>query len=56
VNAMKAVLQEYLQNTRALMLAKLDGQGGKDAGMLDEAGWSTYYTTIKAAAETFRHG
>ncbi|MFF1816416.1 DinB family protein [Kribbella sp. NPDC058245] len=32
----------------------IDGQGGSDAGMLDEAGWSEYYTTIQRAAETFK--
>jgi hypothetical protein len=31
----------------------IDGQGGKDAGMLDEAGWSEYYTKVQRAAETF---
>lgn len=34
----------------------IDGQGGQDAGMLDEAGWSAYFTTIQRAAETFRDG
>ncbi|MGZ0146257.1 DinB family protein [Kribbella sp. WER1] len=34
----------------------IDGQGGRDAGMLDEAGWSAYFTTIQRAAETFRRG
>ncbi|MET7282728.1 DinB family protein [Kribbella sp. NPDC005582] len=32
----------------------IDGQGGKDSTMLDEAGWSEYYTTIQRAAETFK--
>jgi hypothetical protein len=31
----------------------IDGQGGADADMLDEAGWSEYYTRIQRAAETF---
>ena len=31
----------------------IDGQGGPDADMLDEAGWSEYYTKIQRAAETF---
>ncbi len=31
----------------------IDGQGGADADMLDEAGWSEYYTKIQRAAETF---
>jgi len=34
----------------------IDGQGGKDADMLDEAGWSEYYTKIQRAAETRPHG
>ncbi|MFF0268514.1 DinB family protein [Kribbella sp. NPDC004536] len=34
----------------------IDGQGGSDAGMLDEAGWSEFYTRIQRAAETFRDG
>jgi hypothetical protein len=32
----------------------IDGQGGADAGMMDEAGWSDYYAKIQQAAETFR--
>ncbi|RZU01299.1 uncharacterized protein DUF664 [Kribbella rubisoli] len=31
----------------------IDGQGGKDADLLDETGWTEYYTTIQRAAETF---
>ena len=31
----------------------IDGQGGADADMLDEAGWSEYYTKIQRAAESF---
>ncbi|WP_350276639.1 DinB family protein [Kribbella sp. HUAS MG21] len=31
----------------------IDGQGGRDADALDEAGWTEYYTTIQRAAETF---
>ena len=31
----------------------IDGQGGADAGMLDEAGWSEYYLKIQRAAERF---
>ena len=31
----------------------IDGQGGADAGMLDEAGWTDFYTNIQRAAETF---
>ena len=31
----------------------IDGQGGADADMLDEAAWSEYYTKIQRAAETF---
>jgi uncharacterized damage-inducible protein DinB len=31
----------------------IDGQGGADAGMLDEAGWTDFYTKIQQAAETF---
>ncbi|HWD79170.1 MAG TPA: DinB family protein [Kribbella sp.] len=34
----------------------IDGQGGKDADLLDEAAWSDFYTTIQRAAETFRDG
>ncbi|MGC4941251.1 DinB family protein [Kribbella sp. DT2] len=32
----------------------IDGQGGQDAGALDEAGWSAYYAKLQQAAETFR--
>ena len=31
----------------------IDGQGGADADVLDEAAWSEYYTKIQRAAETF---
>ena len=31
----------------------IDGQGGADAEMLDEAGWSEYYLKIQRAAESF---
>ncbi|MBB6569005.1 DinB family protein [Kribbella sandramycini] len=31
----------------------IDGQGGKDADMLDAAGWSEYYRKLQAAAEVF---
>ncbi|MGY4766639.1 DinB family protein [Kribbella sp. CWNU-51] len=31
----------------------IDGQGGPDADLLDEAGWSEYYTKIQRAAESF---
>ena len=34
----------------------IDGQGGKDADMLDEAAWTDYYAQIQRAAETFRDG
>lgn len=34
----------------------IDGQGGKDAGLLDAAAWSEYYTKIQRAAETFLRG
>jgi hypothetical protein len=34
----------------------IDGQGGKDADMLDQAGWTEYYQQIQRAAETFRPG
>ncbi|MFI5707718.1 DinB family protein [Kribbella sp. NPDC051620] len=32
----------------------IDGTGGPDADVLDEAGWSAYYTKLQQAAETFR--
>jgi hypothetical protein len=32
----------------------IDGQGGADADMMDEAGWTEYYSKIQQAAETFR--
>ncbi|GAA1574778.1 DinB family protein [Kribbella hippodromi] len=31
----------------------IDGQGGKDAAIMDAAGWTDYYTTIQHAAEPF---
>jgi hypothetical protein len=31
----------------------IDGQGGADADMMDEAGWTEFYTTIQRAAQTF---
>ena len=31
----------------------LDGEGGKDANLLDEAGWTDYYTKIQRAAEHY---
>lgn len=31
----------------------IDGQGGSDAGHMDEAGWSEYYAKIQRAAEAF---
>ena len=31
----------------------IDGKGGADADMLDEAGWTDYYTKIQRAAEAF---
>jgi len=34
----------------------IDGQGGKDSDLLDETGWTEYYTTIQRAAETFLDG
>ncbi|MGW7686805.1 DinB family protein [Kribbella sp. NPDC054772] len=34
----------------------IDGQGGKDADLLDESGWSEYYGTVQRAAETFLRG
>lgn len=34
----------------------IDGQGGKDAGLLDEAAWSEFYAKIQRAAETFLRG
>ena len=34
----------------------IDGQGGKDADALDEAGWSEYYAKVQRAAETFLRG
>ncbi len=32
----------------------IDGQGGADADMMDEAGWTAFYTKIHEAAETFK--
>jgi hypothetical protein len=32
----------------------IDGQGGSDADMLDEAGWQAYVAKIQQAAETFK--
>ncbi|GAA1568293.1 DinB family protein [Kribbella sancticallisti] len=32
----------------------IDGTGGSDADMLDEAGWTEYCTKIQQAAETFK--
>lgn len=34
----------------------IDGQGGADADMMDEAGWTEFYAKIQGAAETFRDG
>ncbi len=31
----------------------IDGQGGADADMMDEAGWTDFYTKIQKAAEAF---
>jgi hypothetical protein len=31
----------------------IDGQGGADAEMMDEAGWTDFYAQIQKAAETF---
>jgi uncharacterized damage-inducible protein DinB len=31
----------------------IDGQGGADADMMDEAAWTEFYTNIQKAAETF---
>jgi uncharacterized damage-inducible protein DinB len=31
----------------------IDGQGGADADMMDEAAWTDFYTKIQQAAETF---
>jgi Protein of unknown function (DUF664) len=33
----------------------IDGRGGADADMLDEAGWTAYVAKIQAAADTFKH-
>lgn len=32
----------------------IDGRGGADSGMLDEAGWEAYVGSIQAAADVFR--
>ncbi|MEI8406311.1 MULTISPECIES: DinB family protein [unclassified Kribbella] len=32
----------------------IDGQGGRDADLMDEAAWTDFYTKIQRAAETFR--
>ena len=32
----------------------IDGQGGSDADMVDEAGWRDYHTKVQQAAETFK--
>jgi uncharacterized damage-inducible protein DinB len=32
----------------------IDGTGGPDADVLDQAGWSAYYTQLQQAAETFK--
>jgi hypothetical protein len=32
----------------------IDGTGGPDADMLDQAGWTEFYTKVQRAAETFR--
>jgi hypothetical protein len=32
----------------------IDGQGGSDADMMDEAAWSEYYRSIEQAAATFK--
>jgi hypothetical protein len=32
----------------------IDGTGGADADMLDQAGWTEFYTKIQQAAEAFR--
>ncbi|MFI7061192.1 DinB family protein [Kribbella sp. NPDC050124] len=32
----------------------IDGQGGADADMMDQAAWTDFYTKIQRAAETFR--
>ena len=50
---MKEILHGKLRETRTAFLSRLDGLGGSDHDMLDDASWQGYVARIQAAADAF---